>query len=94
VLLRGQSANIPRAEHVRDGISVEQSSSRTPVSPASHHRGFRTRNQLASVNEQDGGLVVKVVHNVITMSDMERDGDGETKSGVNGPSRWDEGRMA
>ncbi|KAJ7252821.1 hypothetical protein C8J57DRAFT_1474038, partial [Mycena rebaudengoi] len=82
------------SEHVRDGISGEHSSSRTPVGPASHHRGFRAGNQLASVKEQDGGLVVKVVQNVLTMSDMGRDGDAETKSGVNGPSGWDEGRMA
>ncbi|KAJ7229435.1 hypothetical protein C8J57DRAFT_1534409 [Mycena rebaudengoi] len=53
------------SEYVRDGISGEQSSSRTPVGPASHHRGFRAGNQLASVKEQDGGLVVKVVQNVL-----------------------------
>jgi hypothetical protein len=86
-----QSTNIPRAEHVRDGISGEQSSSRTPVTPGAHHPGFRAGNQLASGNEQDGGLVVKVVQNVITMRDLGRDSDAETKSGGHGP--WDDGRM-
>ncbi|KAJ6571132.1 hypothetical protein B0H19DRAFT_1372347 [Mycena capillaripes] len=79
------------SEHARDGISGEQSSSRTPVSPGSHHRGFRAGNQLASGNEQDGGLVVKVVQNVIAKSDMGHDLDVERKSSGHGP--WDGGRI-
>ncbi|KAJ7890758.1 hypothetical protein B0H13DRAFT_2340865 [Mycena leptocephala] len=79
------------SEHVCDGISGEQSSSRTPVTPGAHHPGFRGGNQLASGNEQNGGLVVKVVQSVITMTDMGRDLDAETKSGGHGP--WHDGRM-
>ncbi|KAJ7450290.1 hypothetical protein B0H11DRAFT_2246858 [Mycena galericulata] len=79
------------SEHVRDGISGELSSSRTPASPGVHHPGFRTGSQLASGNGQDGGLVVKVVQNVITMNDLGRDADTETKSRGHGP--WNDERM-
>ncbi|KAJ7221274.1 hypothetical protein GGX14DRAFT_669242 [Mycena pura] len=69
------------SEHVRDGISGEQSTSRTPAPHhASHHPAFRTANQLASEDGPDGGLVVKVMKNVITMSDMGRDHADEVKS--------------
>ncbi|KAJ7849442.1 hypothetical protein B0H13DRAFT_2361249 [Mycena leptocephala] len=71
-----------------DGVSGEPSSSRLPVSLAP---GFRGGNQLASGNEQDGGIVVKVVQNVITMSDMGRGSDAKTRSGGHGP--WEDGKM-
>jgi hypothetical protein len=85
----GQSTNIPPAErYTPDGVSGEPSSSRLPVSLAP---GFRGGNQLASGNEQDGGIVVKVVQNVITMSDMGRGADAKTRSGGHGP--WEDGKM-
>jgi len=67
------------SEHVRDGVSGEQSASRTP---ASHHPAFRTGNQITSETDPDGGIqvVVKVMKNVITMNDMGHDDDGEVKN--------------
>ncbi|KAJ7673671.1 hypothetical protein DFH06DRAFT_1292554 [Mycena polygramma] len=68
------------SEHTRDGVSNEQSWSRTPVSPAAHHPTLRAT-QLGARNEQDGGIVVKVAESVITMHDMGRDSDAKTRMG-------------
>ncbi|KAJ7482533.1 hypothetical protein FB451DRAFT_1235571 [Mycena latifolia] len=68
------------SEHARDGISNEQSWSRTPVTPGAHHPTFRAT-QLGSGNEQDGGIVVKVAQSVITMHDMGHNSDAKTRMG-------------
>ncbi|KAJ6541063.1 hypothetical protein DFH09DRAFT_1322914 [Mycena vulgaris] len=62
------------SEHIRDGVSGDHSNtSRTP------HNGtnFRAANHAVGEGPE---LVVKVMKNVITMSDMGRDDDSESRS--------------
>ena len=77
---------------MRDGVSGDHSSSRTPVHHSSNHPGFRNANQLGSGPEPHGDLVVKGVTNVITMSDMGRDDDSESRT-KSGNGQWEDGNV-
>ncbi|KAJ7201127.1 hypothetical protein GGX14DRAFT_400303 [Mycena pura] len=81
------------SEHMRDGVSGDQSSSRTPVHHSSNHPGFRNANQLGSGTEPHRDIVVKVVKNVITMSDIGRDDDLESRT-KSGNEQWEGVNMA
>ncbi|KAJ7433668.1 hypothetical protein B0H11DRAFT_2120976 [Mycena galericulata] len=62
------------SEHIRDGVSGDQSHSSRPVHNTAAFRANNTSQRDAPE------LVVKVVKNVITMNDMGRDDESETRS--------------
>lgn len=67
------------AEHVRDGISGDQThSSRTP------HSGLRGQTMRGRTTD-DPELIVKVTKNVITMNDM---GEDDTVSHTKSEAQW------
>ncbi|KAJ7305633.1 hypothetical protein DFH08DRAFT_1089016 [Mycena albidolilacea] len=77
------------SEHVRDGLSGDQDqSSRARVPRTPMASGFRPQNTLNGAASEAPPLVISVVQNVITMSDMGKEDDGDLESGMKGRNQW------
>jgi hypothetical protein len=50
--------------------------------------GFRPQNTLNGGASEAPPLVISVVQNVITMSDMGKEDDGDLESGMKGRNQW------